>query len=129
MRVARAIVGKDGGIIPGREDLGEFAAISSEDFDEIVPKEELDVESQLQYGQGPPVELRVSLVKYLEVAMRQGRGDSFFETGSRGAIAPGESDNSVALAQYTTAQKLSRSHALLHTPSGPSRRRLPSSTS
>ena len=83
--------------------MGEFAPISSEDFDEIVPPERLDVESPSGYhtGQhGPPLSLRDSMVKYLEVPMRQGRCDTFFETGSRGAMEPVERDGSVALGRY-----------------------------
>jgi len=49
---------------------------------------------------GRTVELRVSLENYLLVPKRQGRGDSFFETGSRGTIEPVESDESVARGRY-----------------------------
>ena len=104
--MARAIVGKAGGIVPGRPDLGEFAAIPADMFRRLnLPtQEELNGESLQRWNQNSqskqPLELRESLVKYLKVTKRQGRGDSFFETGSRGAIAPREVDDSVALGRY-----------------------------
>ena len=97
--VARAILGKGGGVVPGRKDLGYFAAISSKDFAELVPRGlQLNGKSLQrwdQHGQPKqPVVLRESLLKYLETPKGQSREDMFFETGSFGV---GESDRSVAL--------------------------------